>query len=302
VIRSFWRPPRSLRCQRKLKDGKAETGLPRDAFLFIVMADMKRLHQVGFLALAASLLAGCLSRPHVLYRVGDERPPDFLAGPVALLLTNVDGFSAKLTGSISADNAGQRIVVGDLLGRDGSLIFQPQSAVKGKRARSEGGMFFVWNETAHAGFVLSDPLQAYAPAATPVQPTNVVLDTTGAIEEEANGHPCRRIEAVVQSSDGSTERFKVWQAEDAKFFPVRISTAAGPREMVLNFSELHLELPPAPLFGPPDGFVRYDTPVALLNELIIRQSALAKRNEGPGIQLNPEGGASMGNWRPGPAQ
>jgi hypothetical protein len=265
------------------------------------MAGMNRCYRVGFLALAATLLAGCLSRHQVLYRVGDERPPDFLAGPAALLLTNVTGFSAKLTGSISSDNGAPRTMAGDLLGREGLLVFQPQSAVKGKRARSEGGMFFIWNETGHAGFVLSDPLQAYAPTATAVQPTNVVLDTTGAVEEEANGHPCRRIEAVVQSSDGSTQRFKVWEAEDAKYFPVRIRTSPGPREMVLNFSDLRLELPPAPLFGPPDGFVKYDTPVALMNELIVRQSALARRDEGPGIQLNPQGGASMNNWRPGQA-
>jgi hypothetical protein len=262
---------------------------------------MKMFYRVGFLALAAALLTGCFSRPKVLYHLGDERPPDFLAGPVALLLTNVTGFSAKLTGSYSSTNGGQSTIAGDLLGREGSFIFQPQSAIKGKRARSEGGMFFVWNEIAHAGFVLSDPLQAYAPSLAAVQPTNVVLNSTGAIEEEVNGHPCRRIEALVQSSDGSTERFKIWEAEDAKFFPIRISTSPGPREMVLNFSDLRLELPPAQLFGPPDGFVRYETPVALLNELIVRQSALAKRDY-PAIELSPAGGANMSNWRPGPAQ
>jgi hypothetical protein len=260
---------------------------------------MKMSYRFGCVALAAAILAGCSTPPKSYYRVGDERPPDFLAGPVALLLTNVSGFSAKINGSISSSNGVQSTMAGDLLGRDGSLAFQPQSSVKGKRARSEGGMFFIWNETGHAGFVLSDPLQAYAPTTTAVQPTNLVLETTGAVEEEANGHPCRRIEAVVQSSDGSTERFKVWQAEDAQFFPVRISTPPGPREMVLNFSEIRLELPPAPLFEPPDGFIKYDSPVALMNELIVRQSALIKQNTGPPIELNPQGGASTGNFRQG---
>jgi hypothetical protein len=263
---------------------------------------MKTLYRVGLLVLAVSVLASCFSRPKELYRISDARPPDFLAGPAALLLTNVTGFSAKLTASISSDNGVPRTMAGDLLGREGSLIFQPQSAVKGKRARSEGGMFFIWNETAQAGFVLSDPLQAYAQTAMTVQPTNVVLDATGAVEEEANGHPCRRIEAVVQSSDGSTEHFKVWEAEDAKFFPVRIRTSPGPREMVLNFYELRLELPAPQLFSPPDGFTKYNSPMALMNELIVRQSALAKRTEGNPNQLAPEGGANMDNWRPGPAQ
>jgi hypothetical protein len=260
---------------------------------------MKMLNRFGCVALAAAVLAGCARPPKSYYRVGDEKPPVFLSGPAALLLTNVSGFSAKINGSISSSNGVQHLMAGDLLGRDGSLAFQPETSVKGKRARSEGGMFFIWNETGHAGFVLSDPLQAYAPTTEAIQPTNLVLETTGAVEEEANGHPCRRIEAVVQSSDGSTERFKVWQAEDVQFFPVRISTSPGAGEMVLNFSEIRLELPPVPLFGPPEGFMRYDSPVALLNELIVRQSDMARRNQGPPIELNPQGGASTGNFRPG---
>jgi hypothetical protein len=160
-------------------------------------------------------------------------------------------------------------------------------------------MFFIWNETAHAGFVLSDPLQAYAPSTGAVQPTNVQFNLSGAVQEEANGHPCRVVEATVQSSDGSTARFKVWQAEDAKNFPVRISTPPGPGEMVLDFSALRIELPPAPVFGPPDGFTRYDTPVALMNELIVRQGVLAKQNPPTTAQLSP---AATPNWRPGPPQ
>jgi hypothetical protein len=279
-----------------------ETGLRWSAFPFILMTGMKIVIQVAFLALTAGVMAGCFSQPKVYYHAGDETPPDFLAGPLAVLLTNVDGFSAKMTRTISLANGSQRTVAGDLLGRQGSLIYQPANAVKGKRARNEGGMFFIWNETSHAGFVLSDPLQGYAPASTNVQPTNVALNTTGAAQEEANGHPCRRIEAVVQSNDGSSARFRIWQAQDAKDFPVRIQTAPGPRQMTLNFSNLRLELPPAELFGPPDGFIKYNTPVALMNELIVRQLALSQQHEGKGIEASPEGASNLNNWRPSPAQ
>jgi hypothetical protein len=268
-------------------------------FLFIVMAKMKMLnrHRVAFLVLSAAALAGCTSGPKNPYHVGDERPPVFLSGPVAVLFTNLDGFSAKLTGSVPSDAGSRHAVAGDLLGREGSLIFQPQSSVKGKKARFEGGMFFIWNEKAHAGLVLSDPLQAYAPTAEATQPTNVQFNTLGAMQEEANGHPCRRVEAVVQSSDGSTARFRVWQAEDAGNFPVRISGLQGPGEMLLNFSDLRLELPAPTLFSPPDGFIRYDSPVALMNELIVRQNTLAKKNPSE-AELSP----NMQNWRPTPPQ
>jgi hypothetical protein len=261
---------------------------------------MKYLHRIGFPALALAIFAGCASGPKNFYRVGDEKPPDFLSGPVALLLTNVDGFSARVTVLISSENGGHRTVAGDLLEREGSLVFQPESSVKGKRARTEGGMFFIWNEIAHAGFVLSDPLQAYAPTGEAIQPINLQFNTTGAVQEEANGHPCRRVEALVQSSDGSVERFKVWQAQDARNFPVRISTPPGPRQMVLDFSNLRLELPDATLFSPPDGFMRYDSSVALMNELIIRQSALTKRNEG--VPFSNDTGPAGGAWRAGGTQ
>src|SRR5580658_6781944 len=131
---------------------------------------MKTFFHKGCLALTAFVLAGCSTQPKVFYHAGDETPPDFLAGRMALLLTNVDGFSAKITGSMPQASGGQRTLSGDLLGRQGSLIYQPANAVKGKRARSEGGMFFIWNATEHSGFVLSDPLQAYAAAETSVQP------------------------------------------------------------------------------------------------------------------------------------
>jgi hypothetical protein len=72
--------------------------------------------------------------------------------------------------------------------------------------------------------------------------------------------------------------------------------------MTLNFSNLRLQPPPAELFDPPDGFMKYETPVALMNELIIRQVALAKENLGHPIELSPEGGPNMGNWRPSPTQ
>jgi len=261
------------------------------------------LLQRGCLALAVVVvvLAGCSTKPKVYYHAGDENPPDFLAGRMGPLLTNVTGFSAKLTVSMPRASGGQRVVDGDLLGRQGSLIYQPANAVKGKRARTEGGTFFIWNEADHAGFVLSDPLQAFAPVATTVQPTNVALNTTGGVEQ-VNGHPCRLVQAVVRSSDGTSGRFTVWEAEDARHFPVRIQSPPGPGEMTLNFYNLRLDLPPPQLFSPPDGFVKYETPVALMNELIIRQSALARRNEVKPLEMNPATGPGMNNWRPTPSQ
>ena len=259
---------------------------------------MKMFFSMSWLAPAAALLAGCASAPKAFYHAGDETPPVFLTGPAAVLLTNVEGFSAKLNASMMGADGGRRTMTGDLLGRQGTLAFQPASAVKGKRARREGGLFFIWSETLHSGYVLSDALQAYAPTAASVAPTNVALQSSAAVEEEANGHRCRRMEAIVQCGDGSSERFQVWQAQDAKSFPVRIRTEAGARELRLEFSDLRLELPPAQVFAPPDGFIRYDTPVVLMNDLIIRESALGKGAGGRPAQSPSDDGPMLDNWRP----
>src|SRR5580704_3917943 len=73
---------------------------------------MKMLLQTVGLALTAAVLAGCSSQPKVYYHAGDETPPDFLAGPLAVLFTNVDGFSAKMTRSVALADGSRRSVTG----------------------------------------------------------------------------------------------------------------------------------------------------------------------------------------------
>jgi hypothetical protein len=219
----------------------------------------------------------------VIYHAGDETPPEFLAGPLSVLLTNLDGFSASASASAPARNGKPELLTGDLLEREGRLIFQPATGVKGRHKRSEGGLFFIWHKDRNAGFVLSDPLQAYAPVVSNINVTNIVWNTSGAVEEQANGHACRRVEAVVQSDDGSTARYAVWQAEDLKRCPVRIVSAGGAKAMTLNLLNVRLELPAPELFYPPEGFTKYETPATLMNELIMRQSAFVKsQNIAPG--------------------
>jgi hypothetical protein len=266
-----------------------------------MMPWMKTLFRFVFVAAATAAVSGCFSRPHVFYHAGDEAPPDFLAGSVAILLTNSSGYSAHLSATAPMQSGEMRHLAGDLLQREGRLVFQPASAVKGNRVRTEGGMFFIWNENSHNGFVLSDPLQGYAALSPSRVPTNVVWNTSGAIEEPANGHPCRRVEATVQNADGSSNRFMVWWAEDAKHFPVKIQSASGGTQTAVDFSDVRLEMPAEQLFSPPDGFTLYANSVALMNELIIRQTSLAKPEDVPLAAERPTGG-QINNWRTPPAQ
>jgi hypothetical protein len=241
---------------------------------------MKASIHAALLCLAAALLCGCASR-HVgpVYHAGDENPPDFLVGPITAVLTNLNGFSAHVTSTITSPGEEPRITSGELLAREGRLVFQPALPLKGKRARTEGGLFFIWDETRHSGYVLSEALQGYAPIISAAGPASRLNITKESIQENVNGHPCHRCEAVVLLNSGLEAHLTLWQADDTGHFPVRIETVEGPSRMTLDFSEIRLEYPARELFLPPDGFSPYASAIALMNELIVRDSSFARKHQ-----------------------
>jgi hypothetical protein len=165
-----------------------------------------------------------------------------------------------------------------LLGRDGRLIFQP-SPPKDKRARRVGGLFFIWNETTHSGYVLSEALQGYAPIQSDAGAASPLNITKEGIQEDIDGHSCHRYAAVVALNNGLNARLTLWQADDAGHFPIRIETASGPDRITLDFSEVRLEYAALKLFFPPEGFTAYGSSVVMMNELIARESNLAEKNQ-----------------------
>jgi len=241
---------------------------------------MKTLCGAARFCLAAAFIVGCASR-HAgpVYHAGDENPPDFLVGPVAVVLTNLNGFSAHITSTIASPEGPGRAQSGELLGRDGKLIFQPTLHVKGKRARAEGGLFFIWDETKHSGYVLSEALQAYAPLKSDAGTASQLTITKEGIEATINGHPCHQCRAVVALDNGTDAHLVLWQADDLRHFPVRIEGVKGPDHVTLDFSEIRQEAPGQELFLPPDGFTAYASSIALMNELIVRDSILAKKEQ-----------------------
>jgi hypothetical protein len=239
---------------------------------------MKISRVAQFWILAAFWAAGCAShRSHVPYHAGDEVPPPFLTGPVSAALTNLHGFSATVKETLSSANGLKQEKSGELLGREGALLFQPALGIKSKRAQTEGGLFYVWDENRHAGYVMSEALQGYAPLQVEgPHPTALAL-ANEEITEEVAGHPCHRCQGIVSLDDGTKARLTLWQADDLNHFPVRIQALAGMDQMTLDFSEIRQQSPAKELFAPPDGFTPYATSVALMNELIVRDSTLAKK-------------------------
>jgi hypothetical protein len=254
---------------------------------------IKNLGRIVFLAATAVLLNGCL-RYHgdpVTVRAGEEQPPDFLAGPVAALLTNVDGFSARLVESTSVGGATKRTIAGELIGRQSRLIFQPTHEDRKLPKGAAAGLFFIWDGSQDRGFVLSEELQGYASIVSNLKVKSVSVTAKEAGLETIEGRPCHRVEVAVALSDGSTARFLEWQADDLKRFPIRLRSLDTPIPVTLDFSNIRLEYAPQKLFSPPEGFVQFASAVTLMNELMLRQSTLKQR---PG-ELEPNMPITGGN-------
>jgi len=257
-----------------------------------------RLIFIGTLCIAAIALAGCFSNKNAgpLFRAGDEQMPEFLGGPAVVLLTNFPGYSARLDTDIRRPYS-QSVVAGPLLHRNGRLVFQPEEIVSKKRAGA--GMIFIWDANLKRGWAVSEALQGYAPVTPPVEITAVEYDAEAPFSINVNGHPCHQTRAKVTRADGSIASYRIWQADDLRHFPVRIQSDSGGKPMTLNFSEIRLESPGEQLFNPPDGFVKYNSPVALMNELIIRETTVGQRTEPTEVGPLPANPANI--YQPPPA-
>ena len=193
------------------------------------------------------------------------------------MLTSLNGFSAHVNSTITSSEGAPQTASGELLGREGKFIFQPSPVVKSKRADTAGGMFFIWDEGKHSGYVLSEALQAYAPITPDFEAAGQFTITNEGIQQVVNNLPCHRCKATVILDRGIKAQLTLWRTDDARNFPVRIEAANGSDRMVLDFSEIRLETPSRELFLPPDGFTVLESSTALMNELIVREASVAKK-------------------------
>jgi hypothetical protein len=155
-----------------------------------------------------------------------------------------------------------------------------------------GAVSFVWDVAQNGGYMLSEALQGYAPIASNLRFTNVAAKAAagGSTPERVEGHWCEQQELVVSSSDGAAVEFRVWRAADLKGFPLRINWATNSTSCAVSFSKLQLKAPPSELFSPPDGFTKYESPEAMMNELLLRQQSIRRGFSGGAGSLEPGDG------------
>jgi hypothetical protein len=215
--------------------------------------------------------------------------PLFLSGPMALLFTNVDGFTAHVV--LESGTAARQEAVGELMGRGGSLVFAPALSGAADKRSPAAGCAFIWDVPAHSGCILSGPMQAYAPITPNLHFTNLTTSaaTGHAAPEKIDGHLCQRSDATVTASDGSVTTFRLWRAADLKDLPLRVTCTSIGTPLTLTFSKARLESLPNDLFQPPSGFTKHSSAEAMIQELAARQHNLKRR---PTYQ--PEGGEATG--------
>ena len=83
------------------------------------------------------------------------------------------------------------------------------------------------------------------------------------------------------ATDGSTNLLQVWRAADLRGFPVRISSTSLATAGVLTITRIQFGRP-AEFLTSQEGFTKYESPDAMVTELVARQHNF-RRKEGVGF-------------------
>jgi hypothetical protein len=119
-------------------------------------------------------------------------------------------------------------------------------------------------------------LQGYAPYSGNARFTNLVGHKEGSMAQRIAGHECQPESAVVFGDDGSTNLLQVWQAADLHGFPVRITSGSNAPASILTITKFQFGRP-AQFLTSQEGFTKYDSPDAMVTELVARQHSISRK-------------------------
>lgn len=205
-------------------------------------------------------------------------PPKFLTGPMALVLTNARSYNAQIVYETRTAWGSTQAISGNITAAGSKLAFEPESP-KSSQKYSRAKMVFVWDSAQASGYALNDALQGYAPYSGTAQFTNIVAGKRNTAPQQIAGHECEQETATVLGNDGSINLLQVWCAADLGGFPLKID--GGTNSGVLTFSKIQFG-PPAQFLMSQEGFTKYESPDAMVTELIARQHNF-NRKEGQAL-------------------
>jgi len=204
-----------------------------------------------------------------------------------MLLTNGVGFQAEFDLSF-ADAAAPPSLTGRIFVRGEKILLQ--SAPAKSKSASAGEFNLMWNETAGQGFFSSESLQGFAPIGRTVHVANLAVQKIASPAPPLDGRPMDIADATATDDSGKSQTFEWMRASDAGDLPTQIRSLNAPRNFTLTLAKIQPGRPPEEMFLPPDGFTKYPSPAALLEELASRQREVL----GGGYRHSTETGADSG--------
>jgi len=239
-----------------------------------------------------ALASGCASSRHDGFATGGAtelfpKLTSVLTGPAGMLLTNGSAFSSEflLTFDDGTDNPSQ--ASGQMLVFGGKLRVEAVFDRPNHTSKVAGEFGLIWDAAANQGFVFSEDLQGYAPINATIRYSNVLTSAVNRPGRSIDGHAVDQANATAMGSDGQTVDFRLLVAQDLDHLPVQISSINSPRSFTLALAKIRPATPQADLFSPPDGFTKYESEAAMLNEMTSReQGILGARQKDSGVNIN----------------
>jgi hypothetical protein len=247
------------------------------------------------LTVISAIVSGCASsQPTGFVKGGPEvllpKLTSLITGPVGILLTNGNAYSSEFSMTFEEDL--EHPISGQILVRGGKIRLEAVFATKNKKSAVVGEFGLIWDEGSNQGYVFSEALQGYAPLDNAVHYTNIRAQVVTSPIERMDGHPVDATNVTVMTSDGQTLAFQLIRALDAGGLPLQTKSLNSFQAFTLTLLKIRQEKLADDLFLPPEGFTKYESETAMLNEFGIRQQGVFSSKPDTGININykPHGG------------
>lgn len=226
---------------------------------------------------------GCVHRDLNAGREAEVTLPKLTAlmtGPAALLLTNLTGFESECRISLAGGTGSPRNFSGRLFAHGGKLSLEMvPDKYKSASTRAFG---VIWDVASGQGYVFSEALQGYAALTGSGRFTNLLTAVAGQTES-LEGHPVDHADVTAIGADGQRIVLHLTRAQDLGNLPLQIRKTDEPDAFTLMLAKVQKGLPPEELFLPPDGFTKYESETALLDELNARQHNVFENKQERGV-------------------